>query len=298
MGVHACLSLLVISTVILELGAQDALFGGQVRPKRRIPPPLGCSDGPPIYTCISVSSCSSSGPTYNNGDTCTYECAPGCSGPFTTTVTCNNGEWDGRVPICQSGGCKAAPPTPPPVCKRDMPLPGSLRQWANLLLHLRPWMHWCSKHHRIMRLRGIERPGSLLPQCTNADLPFSAKLPVFNRFRLQRPLHEWRDLYLQLRRHMYRRAEYHVQEVPYGTMVRSRLGRLRSSYGHNSTASGLRRCPADLPVHSQDLHGHDQPRGCLYLRVRRWMCRIPQHHDQDLHGQCLGRTRLGRLPKT
>ncbi|XP_035694567.1 sushi, von Willebrand factor type A, EGF and pentraxin domain-containing protein 1-like [Branchiostoma floridae] len=59
----------------------------------------GCGTGPPSYSCITTT-CNSAAP-YNNGDTCSYQCARGCTGLVSTFVTCNNGIWDGTVPRCE-----------------------------------------------------------------------------------------------------------------------------------------------------------------------------------------------------
>ncbi|XP_078610008.1 uncharacterized protein LOC144881125 isoform X2 [Branchiostoma floridae x Branchiostoma japonicum] len=58
----------------------------------------GCGTGPPSYPCITTT-CNSTA-HYNNGDTCSYQCARGCTGLVSTIVTCNNGIWDGTVPRC------------------------------------------------------------------------------------------------------------------------------------------------------------------------------------------------------
>ncbi|XP_066292988.1 complement factor H-like [Branchiostoma lanceolatum] len=113
MGVHICLSLTVIVNVII--GVYCAL--DPVEPP--IPPPTGCSTGPPGYLCITTT-CRSEGPPYNNGDTCSYTCAPGCTGPISTTVTCNNGIWDGQVPFCER---QVFETPPPPVCFAPTNLP-------------------------------------------------------------------------------------------------------------------------------------------------------------------------------
>ncbi|XP_019614742.1 PREDICTED: uncharacterized protein LOC109462620 [Branchiostoma belcheri] len=64
---------------------------------------------PPSYPCIDV--VCAPGP-YFNGDTCGYTCARGCSGVISTIVTCNNGIWDGTVPICNAD-CPPLPSIPP-----------------------------------------------------------------------------------------------------------------------------------------------------------------------------------------
>ncbi|KAI8500091.1 hypothetical protein Bbelb_224080, partial [Branchiostoma belcheri] len=138
---HACLSLLVMTAVLL-VGTQAALpairalsfvypFKSLIfeinrslaytsnlsictKDEERIPPQT-CS-APLTYACISAT-CEGIGPPYNNGATCTYQCVSPCTGT-TTTVTCNNGVWDGQVPFCQqlSSGCRTDPPSYTDYC--------------------------------------------------------------------------------------------------------------------------------------------------------------------------------------
>ncbi|XP_078691945.1 uncharacterized protein LOC144922176 [Branchiostoma floridae x Branchiostoma belcheri] len=90
----------LVSTIIT---CNNGNWDGQV--------PLCQMDCPPLpsYTCIDV--VCDPGP-YNHGDTCSYVCAPGCTGLVSTLMTCNNGNWDGQVPLCQMD----CPPLPSYPC--------------------------------------------------------------------------------------------------------------------------------------------------------------------------------------
>ncbi|XP_078691955.1 uncharacterized protein LOC144922184 [Branchiostoma floridae x Branchiostoma belcheri] len=89
MGPHACLSLLVM-TAVLQVDAEES-----------------CREGPPSYGC-TVMACSTNGPPYNDGDTCTYRCDDTCTGTG-GTFTCNYGAWIGEAPTCHMDGCASSP---------------------------------------------------------------------------------------------------------------------------------------------------------------------------------------------
>ncbi|XP_035695776.1 perlucin-like protein [Branchiostoma floridae] len=62
----------------------------------------GCPAAPPDHPPCVEGICFDP-PPFNNGDNCIYRCSRNCTGALSATiVTCNNGAWDGEVPVCES----------------------------------------------------------------------------------------------------------------------------------------------------------------------------------------------------